>query len=62
LVNVTWLSCVLLEVPEELTVTSRLKRHYQIAGTWGRTVAEWFVPYLEPYDPGHITGIAEATA
>ena len=55
-VNFTVLSLVLLEPPKELTVTSRLKRHYKRDGTWGRKVALWFIPLLEPYDPGHITG------
>ena len=54
-VNLTVMTLVLLEVPKELTVTSRLKRHYK-AGGWRKHVANWFVPLLEPYDPGHITG------
>ena len=55
-VNFLVLSFVLLEFPRELTVTSRLKRHYKRDGTWGKKVALWFVPLLEPYDNGHITG------
>ena len=54
-VNVFVLSFVLLEFPRETTVTSRLKRHYKLKGTWGFKVALWFIPLLEPYDPGHIS-------
>lgn len=55
-VNFVILSFVLLEPPRELTVTSRLKRHYKRDGKWGQRVTLWFIPLLEPYDPGHITG------
>ena len=55
-VNLTVMTLVLLEVPKELTVTSRLKRHYRLGeGSWGYKVATWFIPLLNPYDPGHIS-------
>lgn len=54
-VNFFVLSLVLMELPKELTVTSRLKRHYKLKGAWGYKVALWFIPLLEPYDPGHIS-------
>lgn len=54
-VNLFVFSLVLVEFPKELTVTSRLKRHYKLDNTWGKKVALWVVPLVEPYDPGHIT-------
>lgn len=55
-VNLVFMSLVLMELPKETTVTARLKRHYKLDGTWGKRVAVWFIPFLEPYDPGHLTG------
>ncbi len=48
--NVGVMSVVLLELPRETTVTSRLRRHMQGTG-WRRKVAGWFEPILDPYDP-----------
>lgn len=59
-VNVVILSFVLLEFPQELTVTSRLKRHYLLDGTWGHAVADYMAEYTDPYDAGHIRGMTEA--
>jgi hypothetical protein len=54
-VNVTVMSVLLLEVPKELTVTSRLKRHNRAGGRgiakWRYAVAQWLEPLLDPYDP-----------
>jgi uncharacterized membrane protein YhaH (DUF805 family) len=44
------LSVILLELPRETTVTARLKRHNQGTG-WRKTVAGWFEPILDPFDP-----------
>lgn len=55
-VNVLVLSIVMLELPQETTVTARLRRHYRLEDSWRRRVTLWFLPLLEPYDPGHITG------
>lgn len=56
-VNVVVMSVVLLEFPQELTVTSRLKRHYKLTGTRGHKVADWMADHTDPYDPGHIRGL-----
>lgn len=57
LVNLIVLTFVLLELPRELTVTARLKRHIRESKDWRLNVALWFVPLLDPYDPSgrHIT-------
>lgn len=57
LVNVLVLTFVFLELPRELTVTARLKRHIKFSSGWRLSVARWFVPLLDPYDPSgrHIT-------
>jgi hypothetical protein len=49
-VNVFVMSVVLLEVPKEWTVTSRLKRHQSSAG-WRLAVVKLFEPVLDPLDP-----------
>ena len=50
------LSVVLLELPREMTVTARLKRHNRATGGWRKKVVGWFKPLLDPFDPsgGHI--------
>lgn len=56
-VNVAVLTLILLELPRELTVTARLKRHIKTSAGWRLAVAQWFIPLLDPYDPSghHIT-------
>lgn len=49
-VNVFVMSVVLLEMPDELTVTARLKRHKKSTG-WRLHVVLWLEPLLDPYDP-----------
>ena len=51
LVNITVLTLVLLELPKELTVTARLKRHNRTSTGWRKSVAVWFEPLLDPFDP-----------
>ena len=55
--NVLVMSVLLLELPRELTVTSRLQRHIRISQGWRLRLAQWFIPLLDPYDPSgrHIT-------
>jgi predicted transporter len=50
-VNIVVMTVVLLELPQELTVTYRLKRHLQESTGWRLNVAKWFIPLLDPYDP-----------
>lgn len=45
------LSVPLLELPQELTVTARLKRHNKDVSGWRKSVALWFEPLLDPFDP-----------
>ncbi|MBP8135494.1 MAG: hypothetical protein KAY10_04225 [Rhodoferax sp.] len=49
-VNVLVMSIVLLEIPREWTVTSRLKRHQASTG-WRLSVVKFFEPVLDPLDP-----------
>ena len=49
-VNVFVMTPILLELPKETTVTSRLKRHNKGTG-WRKEVAAWVEPLLDPYDP-----------
>lgn len=59
-VNIFMLTIVLLEIPRELTVTARLKRHIKTDRGWRLAIAKWFVPLLDPFDPSgyHITEAA----
>lgn len=56
-VNVFVLTLILLEIPQELTVTARLKRHIKTSHGWRLSVARWFIPLLDPFDPSgfHVT-------
>jgi predicted transporter len=56
LVNWCVMTLVLLELPQEVTVTARLKRHNKATGGWRKKVVGWFRPLLDPFDPsgGHI--------
>jgi hypothetical protein len=55
-VNWCVMTLVLLELPQEVTVTARLKRHNRATGGWRKKVVGWFKPLLDPFDPsgGHI--------
>lgn len=51
LVNVLVLTVVLLELPRELLVTSRLKRHNRAGRGWRQRFAAWCEQFLDPFDP-----------
>jgi hypothetical protein len=51
LLNVLVMTLVLLELPQETTVTARLKRHHVESAGWRLAVVLWFEPLLDPYDP-----------
>jgi hypothetical protein len=51
LVNWFVMSIILLEVPQELTVTSRLKRHHKESTGYRLAVVKFFEPVLDPLDP-----------
>lgn len=51
LANIFVLTLLLLELPREGTVTSRLKRHNARGTGWRKAVASWAEPLLDPYDP-----------
>lgn len=57
LVNALPMTVLLLELPQELTVTARLKRHIKTGTGWRFWLARWFIPLLDPFDPSgrHIT-------
>lgn len=50
-VNLFVMTLLLLELPRELTVTARLKRHNTPAAGWRRSVVRFFEPVLDPLDP-----------
>lgn len=50
-VNTTVMTLVLLEIPQETTVTARLKRHNRNSTGWRKAVAVWAEPLLDPFDP-----------
>ena len=50
-VNVFVMTVLLLELPQETTVTARLKRHNRKGSGWRQKFAKWFEPILDPYDP-----------
>jgi len=51
LVNVFVMTFVMFELPKEFTVTARLKRHKNQSTGWRLSVAKWFEPLLDPFDP-----------
>jgi len=50
-VNFTVMTVLLLEIPQETTVTARLSRHLNEGGGWRKAIAVWAAPLLDPYDP-----------
>jgi hypothetical protein len=50
LINLLVMSVVLWEIPRELTVTARLKRHHKQSTGWRLAVVLWFEPLLDPFD------------
>lgn len=50
-VNFLVMTVVLLELPQEFTVTSRLKRHHKESTGWRLAVVKFFEPVLDPLDP-----------
>lgn len=51
LVNTFVMTFILLELPKEFTVTSRLKRHNEESTGWRLAVVKLFEPVLDPLDP-----------
>lgn len=51
LVNWFVMTVILVEIPKELTVTSRLKRHHKESTGWRLAVVKFFEPVLDPLDP-----------
>ena len=49
-INLTVMTVLLVELPQELTVSARLERHNRGQG-WRKAVATWFEPLLDPFDP-----------
>lgn len=53
LVNVLVMTPLLLEIPQETTVTARLKRHKRESTGWRLQVTNWFASeLLDHFDPG----------
>ena len=51
LVNTFVMTLIMAELPRELTVTSRLKRHHASSTGWRLAVVKFFEPVLDPLDP-----------
>ena len=51
LVNWFVVTLLLLEFPQETTVTARLKRHNKDSDGWRKAVVQFFEPLLDPFDP-----------
>jgi len=51
IVNLFVFTVVLLELPQELTVTSRLQRHHKESTGWRLAVVKFLEPILDPLDP-----------
>ena len=51
LVNVFVMTFLLLEIPQETTVTSRLKRHHKESTGWRLAIVLFIEPLLDPFDP-----------
>lgn len=52
IVNVTVFSLLLLELPQETTVTARLKRHKRFSRGWRLAITNWFASeLLDHFDP-----------
>lgn len=49
--NVLVFTFVLLELPKEMTVTARLKRHHRESTGWRLAVVLFLEPILDPFDP-----------
>jgi hypothetical protein len=51
-VFVNWFvfTIVMLEIPKELTVSSRLKRHNQESTGWRLKIVKFIEPLLDPFD------------
>jgi len=55
LANVLVFSILLLEIPQETTVTARLKRHKRESTGWRLRVTEWFASeLLDHFDPSGV--------
>lgn len=55
LVNVLVMSIILLEIPQETTVTARLKRHKVESTGWRLRVTNWFASeLLDHFDPSGV--------
>lgn len=50
-INIVFMTIIMLELPRELTVTSRLKRHNKAGGWCGKIAKTFFEPILDPFDP-----------
>lgn len=51
LCNTFVMTLLFLELPQEWTVTSRLKRHNNSNDGWRTSIAKFFEPLLDPLDP-----------
>lgn len=51
IVNVVVMTPILLELPREITVTARLKRHHMESCGWRLAVVKFLEPLLDPLDP-----------
>ncbi len=51
IVNIFVMTVLLLELPKEWLVTTRLKRHNRAGKGWRYHFAQWCEQFLDPFDP-----------
>lgn len=51
LVNIFVMTVLLIELPREWLVTTRLKRHNRTGTGWRQRFAAWCEQFLDPFDP-----------
>ena len=51
ILNVVVMTVLLLELPKETTISSRLKRHNRKGTGWRMPIVRFFEPLLDPFDP-----------
>lgn len=49
--NVLVMTILLIELPQEFTVTARLKRHKRKSQGWRLKIVEWFEQTVDSFDP-----------
>jgi hypothetical protein len=54
IVNVTIMTFIMVELPKEYTVSTRIHRHRVESSGYRKFVAELLTPFLNSFDKGHV--------